>query len=335
MTIKDKPLLTIAIPTYNRAKALNQCLKCISGQIDKNDSRVEILVSDNCSPDGTRDVVANYIKLGYNIRYIVNTINMGIGFNVAQCYKEATGQFAVAFGDDDILLNGSVDLILKAIRENRDCGVIHLNAHDHKHAEGSIAVFKNPLEFINEIHYDITFISANIINRSLINWDDLLKYKDSFLNHCNLIFEAILHAPKNIFIRQKTIVGAGIENSEGYDFYQVFGKNFNIIMKDVEARNHITGIRQSINNQLLINFFPAVIIIHKRGGRKFDKRRVHDLLFPVYKGYLYYWAFCLPMILLPRQIADYNFHQRLRGILSSMLKAKGYFDGAVRSLKSS
>ncbi len=333
MTINDKPLLTIAIPTYNRAKALNQCLQCISDQIDKNDSRLEILVSDNCSPDGTRDVVENFIKLGYNIRYIVNSINMGIGFNVAQCYKEATGQFVVAFGDDDILLNGSVDLILKVIQENYDCGVIHLNAHDYKHIDASVRVYSNPIDFINEINYDITFISANIINRGLINWDDLFKYKDSFLNHSNLFFEAILHAPTNIFIQQKSIVGAGIENSEGYNFYQVFGRNFTNIMKDVEERNNITGICRVINNQLLIHFFPAVIVIHKRGGRKFDKRRAHSLLFPVYKEYPYYWTFCLPMIVLPRQIADYNFHQRLKAILYKLLKAKGYLNRVVRSPK--
>lgn len=333
MTINDRPLLTIAIPTYNRAKALNQCLKCISDQIDKDDNRLEILVSDNCSPDDTRDVVEKFIKLGYNIRYLVNSVNMGIGFNVAQCYKEAAGQFAVAFGDDDILLNGSVDLILRVIQEHSDCGVIHLNAHDHKHTDVSVRVFSDPIEFINQIHYDITFISANIINRDLICWDDLYKYKDSFLNHSNLFFEAILQAPTNIFIQHKTIVGAGIENSEGYDFYQVFGKNFTNIMKDVEQRNNVSGIQRVINNQLLIHFFPAVIIIHKRGGRKFSKRRVHNLLFPVYKKYLYYWTFCLPILILPRQIADYSFHQRLKRILYSLLKAKGRLSHVVRSPK--
>jgi abequosyltransferase len=333
MTTNDRPLLTIAIPTYNRAKALNQCLKCICDQIDKNDNRLEVLVSDNCSPDGTRDVVENFIKLGYSIRYIVNSINMGIDFNVAQCYKEATGRFVVAFGDDDILLNGSVDLILKVIQENGDCGVIHLNAHDNKHTDGPVRVFSNPIDFINQIHYNITFISANIINRDLINWNDLLKYKDSFLNHTNLFFEAILHAPTNIFIHQKSIVGAGIENSEGYNFYQVFGRNFTNIMKDVEKRNSISGIRRVINNQLLIHFFPAVIIIHKRGGRKFDKLRVYNLLFPVFKEYPYYWTFCLPILFLPRQIANYNFHQRLKGILYKILKAKGSLKRVVNSPK--
>ncbi len=52
------PLVTIAIPTYNRADGyLKQALQSAVNQTYKN---IEIVVSDNCSPDNTEAVVRSY-----------------------------------------------------------------------------------------------------------------------------------------------------------------------------------------------------------------------------------------------------------------------------------
>lgn len=331
--MQRRPLLTIAIPTYNRARFLNQCLKRVTDQVDAADDRVEILVSDNCSPDDTREVVAKYIDAGAKIRYLVNKENMGLDFNVAQCYKEAKGQFVVAFGDDDQLLAGSVDLILKTIQENRGCGVIHLNAFDQKHVAGASAVFDTPIQFLREISYFITFISANLINRDFIDFNELLTYENSILNHVNLVFEASLQAKRNIVIQHKSVVGAGIENSQGYNAYQVFGVNFNVIMKAVEARHAVPGLRREINNQLLIHFFPAVILIQRRAGRQFEGKKAYHILSQVYKEYPYYWLFCVPMLFLPRAFVTNSTYSGMKEVLYKLLQLKGVVNRVARSAR--
>ena len=55
----NKPLLSICIPTYNRAHYLKECLGSIVAQFDDRDVRdnVEVVVSDNASPDNTRELV--------------------------------------------------------------------------------------------------------------------------------------------------------------------------------------------------------------------------------------------------------------------------------------
>jgi glycosyltransferase involved in cell wall biosynthesis len=45
----DRPLLTIAIPTYNRSACLTQLLEALRPQL-VGESRVELIVSDNASP---------------------------------------------------------------------------------------------------------------------------------------------------------------------------------------------------------------------------------------------------------------------------------------------
>ena len=53
----ENKLLSICFPTYNRAECIGEQLKRLSA-VDKsvlND--IEIIVSDNCSPDNTKDVI--------------------------------------------------------------------------------------------------------------------------------------------------------------------------------------------------------------------------------------------------------------------------------------
>lgn len=55
MIDKFQPLITIAIPTYNRADSyLRHALDSALNQTYKN---IEIVVSDNCSVDNTEEVV--------------------------------------------------------------------------------------------------------------------------------------------------------------------------------------------------------------------------------------------------------------------------------------
>ena len=47
-----KPLLTIAIPTHNRASCLKDLLILLADQV-KSEPRIELIISDNASPDET------------------------------------------------------------------------------------------------------------------------------------------------------------------------------------------------------------------------------------------------------------------------------------------
>ena len=50
-------ILTVAIPTYNRAKYLDLLLSGLLSQVEDLRGWVDIVISDNCSTDGTREVV--------------------------------------------------------------------------------------------------------------------------------------------------------------------------------------------------------------------------------------------------------------------------------------
>jgi glycosyltransferase involved in cell wall biosynthesis len=56
----SRPVLTIAVPTYNRAALLDLCLGRIIEQVRPYGDMVEVLVSNNAATDHTKDVIAKY-----------------------------------------------------------------------------------------------------------------------------------------------------------------------------------------------------------------------------------------------------------------------------------
>lgn len=68
------PLLSIIIPTYNGEKYLKEALDSILCQTFQD---WELIVVDDCSTDGTRDIVNQYINNDSRIRMIERTCNSG------------------------------------------------------------------------------------------------------------------------------------------------------------------------------------------------------------------------------------------------------------------
>ena len=67
---QHQKLLSICIPTYNRAKYLDLSLQQFLREFQRIDqSIVELFVSDNASPDSTPEVVKKYMQLGLPIVY--------------------------------------------------------------------------------------------------------------------------------------------------------------------------------------------------------------------------------------------------------------------------
>jgi glycosyltransferase involved in cell wall biosynthesis len=57
-----QPILTIAIPTFNRALLLDKCFGSILSQIDDDIKKdIELIVLNNDSHDNTDEIVSKYI----------------------------------------------------------------------------------------------------------------------------------------------------------------------------------------------------------------------------------------------------------------------------------
>lgn len=120
MTDKRKPLVTIAIPTYNRANAyLRQALESTMRQTYEN---IEIVVSDNCSSDNTEDFVKN---IGDSrIRYFRQKENIGANNNFNFCIDQANGDYFQLLQDDDMIDEDFIETCIKAVNYEIIKGII-------------------------------------------------------------------------------------------------------------------------------------------------------------------------------------------------------------------
>jgi glycosyltransferase involved in cell wall biosynthesis len=118
---RDVPLVTIGIPTYNRANQyLRQALESARNQTYPN---LDIIVSDNCSTDGTDAFVSSIADT--RIRYFKQNVNIGSTNNLNFCIRQAKGVYFLLLCDDDLIDNDFIETCVKASGYQPDGKIIH------------------------------------------------------------------------------------------------------------------------------------------------------------------------------------------------------------------
>jgi len=107
--MKDFPLASIVIVTYKQQDFIRETLRGAFAQTYPN---LEIVISDDCSPDNTWQVIeeeVNNYKGSHRIKLNRNRTNIGIGANIAVALRMAEGEIIVQNDGDDISLPNRVE----------------------------------------------------------------------------------------------------------------------------------------------------------------------------------------------------------------------------------
>ncbi|BAY13438.1 glycosyltransferase family 2 protein [Calothrix sp. NIES-2098] len=122
-------LLTIAIPTYNRAELLDKQLAWLAQAIRGFESDCEILVSDNCSTDSTQYVIQKWQSILSNITFKSNRHyqNLGVMKNILYCLNSATTKYVWTIGDDDPIQDRAINYVINKLKQHEDLSLIFLN----------------------------------------------------------------------------------------------------------------------------------------------------------------------------------------------------------------
>ena len=120
MIKKAQPLVTIAIPTYNRANGYLG--KALASTLKQTYQNIEIIVSDNCSTDNTETFVKGFSDP--RIRYFKQAQNIGANNNFNFCVEQARGDYFVLLHDDDLIDHNFVDVCMNAVNDDVSIGII-------------------------------------------------------------------------------------------------------------------------------------------------------------------------------------------------------------------
>lgn len=115
------PLVSVGIPCYNRPEGLRRTLECICGQTYRN---LEIIISDNCSPDPDVERVAReFACKDPRIQYFRQSVNEGPAFNFKFVLEKATGEYFMWASDDDEWESEFIQRLLGYLLCNVDASV--------------------------------------------------------------------------------------------------------------------------------------------------------------------------------------------------------------------
>lgn len=136
--MNSKPLISVVIPSYNRANTVGYTIDSIIAQ--KVNADIEIVIGDDCSTDNAREVLLQYKeKYPDIIRLFFWEQNLGLGANWASCIKECKGKYICNCDNDDYWHNpDKLQLQLDHMESHPECNVLITNHRCHNRDTGVI-----------------------------------------------------------------------------------------------------------------------------------------------------------------------------------------------------
>jgi len=185
-------LLTIAIPTYNRLEYLKELLPEMISQCGPY-PEIEILVSDNCTTDGSFSYIRD-LATKSKVRYCANSTNVGGDENFVRCVEAAKGKYIWLFGDDEILCKGAIDKIISTLETYPAFLFVIGNTRRTIPGLGS-QFFRTYKEFITFMKpsevLDHTLITCNIFRKNIFDTSIARKYQSTNYGHMRAIITPI------------------------------------------------------------------------------------------------------------------------------------------------
>jgi glycosyltransferase involved in cell wall biosynthesis len=306
----SKPLLTIAIPTYNGGNTIQNLLDLLLPQCS---DEIEVIISDNCSTDGTDMIIKKYKEKSCKIIYNRNDRNIGPDANFLKCMRMAKGDFTWLVSDDDIVTEDSVGNIISFLKKNKNVCLVYLTTRDfrgkynginecmcHK-PEAEIDICTNDKEeFMKYAGYYWGFMSSFICNTSKFN-----EIPNPEIYYGTFWLQSYIHAlctlgnEIHLGVIKYPCVGAGIYvNTANYDSALVNGVYYKKLI-DFMVKNAYFDEKQL--NDLYIRRLCLLsrhdIIKEKAAGiKKINKKTLFKCTFKYFRA----WITLYPVILIPK-----------------------------------
>ncbi|SEC35694.1 glycosyltransferase family 2 protein [Terriglobus roseus] len=308
-----RPLLTIAIPTYNRAVELKMLLEYLAPQLT-NRREVELLIFDNASPDDTQQVVEAYLKAGLQCSYIRRPENVGPDGNFLDCYGQAKGKFVWVFGDDDVIFPGSIERILQVLRVP-DVDLVFVPAEGfvarpdervRPDAEASASLYRSALDFITAVSHvgDLALISAIIVNKDRVEdfpHRDFREGAGSYLIQLGWTFSCVKNLRSAVVFCKGLIATCEKAASRPFDMVEVFGKHW----KEQAQRflGEGTPLYDAVIRRQLDSWFANNWIRLREQGYAMNTADPPGQMRQDYGDRVLYWLMIYPLLVWPLPLA--------------------------------
>lgn len=126
-SIAVRPEISVCILTWNQSEFIQQAIRSAVSQ--KVDAKIEVLVGDDCSTDGTDEIVrAMELEFPGVVKLVRHASRQGASGNYKKLLALAQGQFIAHLDGDDYWLPGKLQAQMDIMRKSPGCSAIYTNA---------------------------------------------------------------------------------------------------------------------------------------------------------------------------------------------------------------
>jgi glycosyltransferase involved in cell wall biosynthesis len=133
----DQPLVSIVMPTFNRAHLVGQAVEAVLGQTY---SHLELIIVNDGSRDNTRDVLDAYARRDSRIR-VIHKQNEGIPDTVNRGWSEARGAYVTWTSDDNLYHDSAIATMVNFLEAHDEIALVYT---DCRYIDGAGAILGYP-----------------------------------------------------------------------------------------------------------------------------------------------------------------------------------------------
>lgn len=262
-------LLSICIPTYNRAESLEKTLESIVKQLD---DEIEIVISDNQSTDNTEEVGRRYAETYSNIKYFRNNTNVRDA-NFSLSLDRGTGAYLKLMKDNLEMTEGSLLYIKQQVQQyiDKKPPLFFTNGSFFNGKCKNVYECKSFDDFIIHTSYRVTSITFFGCWRE--QWKsvkDRDKYSKLQLSQDDWVYQLLAINNKSVLCTKKIYYMFEVGKRSGYNWFNVHVANYYKIFQPYmenglissnaakkEKSTHITALKPQLAYAYLYKYLPS------------------------------------------------------------------------------
>ena len=236
-----RPILSICIPTYNRAVFLESTLNQLKLETINLEDKIELCISDNGSTDNTQEIIKTD---DINFKYVKRGTGLTCQKQCKKILEMASGKYTFTIGDDDDFIPGRLSLLISYLTKEGDVSYLACNAI--RADKSNILNFSDVLdsntpgficyegieknkEVIRHVLLASTGIFVNVYNTDLIKQFPFPFGRYGSYEQTYFALKSILNSKKFCVMKRPVVLYQGFGDLFDLDIYLVrFGKGLQL-----------------------------------------------------------------------------------------------------------
>jgi abequosyltransferase len=310
------PILTLIVPTYNRAASLATLLAALRSELQGLEPLVMVLVSDNASTDLTPEVTAAAERDWPGLTIQRHKKNLGPDGNFLSCVTRVSTRYFWIIGDDDCPKRGVLENVVNLLMEKKPAllymqseWVTPLLGPDQGEGVNVFRVLEMPaLQFAKALHVWVTYISGMVIDMerlpAALGHHTINRFDNTSLVQLGWVLPLLKLEGPFLFVPDRCIL-ATKDNSGGYGLLTVFGVNFTRIVNETFGSEH--PLARALIDGNIRHYLPGRVWEARAPGPSYMTESPWRALKEHLGSRWLYWLLLVPLGQFPRSLALFHF----------------------------